>query len=85
MPYHPTNFGTFVIEKPDEATEKILRTFRAEGANAVLTAESLGISTRNFHRYVESLGIKRQIDAMRRRARKEGWLKSGRWPGKKAS
>lgn len=84
MSYQPTDIGPVVSQKPDEATEQILKAFRSEGANAVLAAKRLGVSTRGFHRYVEQLGIKRQVDAMRARARKEGWLKSGRWP-KKAS
>lgn len=85
MSYHPTDIGLVVSKTPKKAAKLLLLVFREEGANAVLAAQRLSVSTRGFHRYVEQLGIKAEIDGLRAKARREKWLKSGRWPAKRPS
>lgn len=83
MAYHPTEIGIIVSTKPEKAIKLVLAVFREEGANAVRAAKRLGVSTRNFHRYVENLKIKAEVDGIRAQARRERWLKNGRWPKKR--
>ncbi len=77
--YRPIPLGADVQFAPAKATETILEAFRAAGANLKAAAENLGVTERTLHRYVDTLGIARQLEAIRERARREGWLKSARW------
>jgi hypothetical protein len=81
--YRATDLGSQVALHPTEASAIILKAYRDAGANLRAAAEILGTSERSVHRYVERLRLTAQINALRARARHEGWLKSGRWPEKK--
>lgn len=80
--YRKIPLGSDVDFHPAEATQTILAAFRNAGANLRATAESLGVTERTLHRYVEALGIGRQLEDMRERAKREGWHHTGRWPKK---
>lgn len=80
--YRPVALGADVQFRPAEATATIIEAFRAAGANMRAAGERLGITERTLYRYVESLGISRQLDSIRERAQREGWHYSGRWPKK---
>lgn len=80
--YRKIALGSDVEFHPAEATRTIIEAFRSAGANLRATAESLGVTERTLHRYVEALGIGRQLEDMRERAKREGWHHGGRWPKK---
>lgn len=82
MPYRLTELGLLVLSKPEDAKKKILKAFKQNGANLPHAAKALGISLSSLNRHVENLGIKKEVDAIRDKARKDGWIQSDRWPEK---
>ncbi len=80
MSYRPTELGRDVEWQPARAAKTILKAFAKAGANAEAAAKALGLSTRTFHRHVDKLGIKAQVDAIRAKAIEEGWHQTDRWP-----
>jgi transcriptional regulator of acetoin/glycerol metabolism len=66
-----TWFGSVVRETPEEAKALMVRAFHDNGANAVRTAESLGISAKRFYTYVRQFDLfpELQREVARRSAR----------------
>jgi len=65
---------------PEIATATILKAYRASGANLTRTAETLKVSARTLHRYVDKLDLQGKLSDLRDVARRDGWLRTDRWP-----
>lgn len=82
MSYPPHELSLRIRLEPDKVRDVIVAAFEASGANLKSAAARLGVEERTIHRYVVALKLQRTLEAIRVRARREGWLKSARWPEK---
>lgn len=61
--------GTLYRENPAAARAEILRVLRRQGGSVTLAARDIGLSRRNFIRYLHMESLWEDLDAIRARAR----------------
>lgn len=66
MAYRPTELGTLVVFRPEEAKEKIKGAIEECGGNAVRAAKKLAVSRRQLDRWIVSLGLVKKVARVRR-------------------
>ena len=69
MSYRDTDLSSATRHRPDEARARILAAFTDAGGNAVHAAKALDCAHRTLMRWVKSLGLGDDVEAIRARKR----------------
>lgn len=78
MGFRVINLGLRVKLHPEEAAREIREAVKAADSNIDAAADALGISHNTMHRYIDDLGLRQELEAMRAQATQEGWRRNRR-------
>lgn len=73
MPFEQKEILALIIADPAKAKTKILVALQATGMHMVEAAKRLGCDNSTLLRWIDRLGMKRDVERMRARAEREGW------------
>lgn len=80
-----SRLGAMVTVYPEEAKIEIIKKFNESKANLQLCAAALDCSYVTLWRHIRALGIEGQIEKIRLKARREGWIHNPFPPGSRSA
>ena len=73
MSYRTLELGTLVKLDPTEASRRILNAYGETQACLLDAAQRLGCDARTLRRWIRRLRLERRLEAVSRRAERQGW------------
>lgn len=71
--YRETELSLIVRLRPNEAARRIIKAYNASKCNLVETAKQLEVASRTLSRWIDVLDLSSRLDAIKARAKEEGW------------